>query len=65
MRICIILNPAAGSAGTVTEVEASLAGMGEVLVRETHEAGDARRFAEEAITDGFERVIAAGDLADV
>jgi len=56
----IILNPSARSerAGNFFEAIANLDG--DLLVRKTSGPGEARRFAEEAIRDGFKRVVVAG-----
>ena len=57
MRQCVILNPNAGSA---TEIHAQLARLGEHALFETREPGDAARFAQRAVDEGFDRVVAAG-----
>lgn len=60
MNTCIILNPNAGTADEITEFEASLQDLGEVTIRKTREAGDAKLFAEEALDNGYDLVVAAG-----
>lgn len=61
MKTCFVLNPNAGGAGEIRQVFDEVLGLhDDVVLRETAEAGDAARFAREAIDDGFDRVVAAG-----
>ncbi len=57
---CVIVNPAAGSAGDVDALRQALRRLGPVTMRETGRSGDARREAARAVAQGFGRVVAAG-----
>jgi diacylglycerol kinase (ATP) len=59
VNTCVILNPHAGTADTGA-LQQALAPLGDVVLRMTQQAGDAKRFAEEAIADGYDLVVAAG-----
>lgn len=56
-RQCVILNPHAGSGQAI---EKSLELLGAHTLFQTQQAGDASRFARQAIEAGYTRVIAAG-----
>lgn len=58
MRICLILNPNAGSAEDADVI--TTACRGRCAVHMTAQPGDATRLARSAVEDGFTRIIAAG-----
>jgi diacylglycerol kinase (ATP) len=60
MRICLIVNPNAGSADAGTALRDAADRDPEVTVRETKAAGDGTRLAKEAAQEGFDIVVAAG-----
>lgn len=60
MRSCVIYNPNSGSALSHDELVALCAPLGEVELMPTSEQGGAQALAAEALTKGFELVIAAG-----
>lgn len=60
MKTCVILNPKAGSAGDMHELETALGRLGEVQLRTTDAPGSARRLAHDALDGGAELVVAAG-----
>ncbi len=60
MRTLIILNPNAGTAEDEATLMTHLAPLGEVTIKATSAKGDATRLAREAITAGYECIIAAG-----
>src|SRR5437588_4022973 len=57
---CVILNPNAGSAGDIDYVVAQLNRLDPAIIRMTRKAGDAQRFAREALRDNCEWIITAG-----
>lgn len=60
MRARVIMNPAAGSAGQAEALRERIATAPDVELRETGSAGHARDLAREALSAGFDTVIAAG-----
>jgi len=60
MRICIILNPNAGSAEQAAVLHEVVAKRSEVTLRETNRPGQAREFATEAVREGYDLIVAAG-----
>jgi diacylglycerol kinase (ATP) len=59
MKTCVIANPNSGTADG-EKLRQALKRLGDVTLRTTKQAGDAKRFAEEALAAGSELVIAAG-----
>jgi diacylglycerol kinase (ATP) len=60
MRTLIIMNPAAGSAGQAADLRERVAPLSDVTLLETDSAGHARDLAKEAVTSGYDLVVAAG-----
>lgn len=63
MKACVILNPKAGSAGTVEEIEAAIQkklGLHDVSFQVTEKEGEGEEHARQAVQDGVELVVAAG-----
>ncbi len=60
MRTCIILNPGAGSASDTEVLRGAVKRLGDITLKTTATAGDATRFAREALAEGFDRIVAAG-----
>jgi diacylglycerol kinase (ATP) len=60
MSTLVILNPNAGSAGDVDALQAALARLGDVEVRETNKPGEACTLAQTALAEGAELIVAAG-----
>jgi diacylglycerol kinase (ATP) len=60
MRTLIIMNPAAGSAGQAAALRERVNGMPDVTLLETDSAGHARDLARDAVTAGYDLVVAAG-----
>jgi len=56
----VIINPAAGSALKMTELELKFERLKPIKVRLTKKSGDAKRFAREAIQDGCRFIVSAG-----
>jgi diacylglycerol kinase (ATP) len=56
----VILNPNAGSAGEIDNVVAQLNRLNPAVIRVTRKAGDAQRFAREALRNNCLRIITAG-----
>lgn len=59
-KICIILNPAAGSVQDLDDVAARLGRLPDAEIRLTNKPGSAARFAKTAIRNGREIIVAAG-----
>lgn len=59
-RICLILNPNAGSARQSELIEEITASRGDIVLRETSASGDCRSLAIKAVEEGFDVVAAAG-----
>lgn len=60
MKMCVILNPQAGSAGDVETVKAALRRLGQIDFYTTAHPGAALQRARRALEDGCELVVAAG-----
>ena len=60
MSTCIIVNPGAGSVEDLEVLESALGSLPDSHVLRTEAAGDAERFAREAVRDGADLVVAAG-----
>lgn len=60
MRTLVVLNPAAGSAGSATALTEAVREREGWALCATTSAGEARRLVAEAIRDGYERIVAAG-----
>ncbi|MEA2559030.1 MAG: hypothetical protein QOH06_534 [Acidobacteriota bacterium] len=60
MSACIIVNPGAGSVEDLEVLESALGRLPDSHVLRTEAAGDAERFAREAVRDGADLVVAAG-----
>src|SRR5690606_26121813 len=60
MRICLILNPNAGSAQRCEFVLRERQGQDDLEIFYTEQQGHARDFAARAVEEGYERIIAAG-----
>jgi diacylglycerol kinase (ATP) len=59
-RICVILNPSAGSVGDAEDIVARLGRLPKAEIRFTRKAGAAARFAKTAIRKGYDIIVAAG-----
>src|ERR1051326_1418501 len=59
-RICVILNPSAGSAGDLDDLVARLGRLRDAEIKLTKKPGAAARFARTAIQKGREIIVAAG-----
>lgn len=59
-KICVILNPSAGSAGDLDDLVARLGRLPAAEIRLTNKRGAAARFAKNALQKGCEVIIAAG-----
>lgn len=60
MRIVMILNPQAGSADQIPVLRQAVTRLADVVVHETHTAGQATVLAAEALQAGAELIVAAG-----
>ena len=60
MRICIIMNPNAGSAERGEALREAVAGRSDMIIRETRRPGEARELAAAALRSGYELIVAAG-----
>ncbi|MBA2586955.1 MAG: diacylglycerol kinase family lipid kinase [Chthoniobacterales bacterium] len=60
MKRCIIANPSAGTAGPPEDLRAKFRALDPIEFFLTADAGDAKRFAEEAVRDGYDMIIIAG-----
>lgn len=60
MKLCVILNPQAGSVGDVETVKAGVQRLGDVTLYTTEHPGDAQRHARQALADGCAFIVAAG-----
>jgi diacylglycerol kinase (ATP) len=60
MPTCIIVNPGAGSVEDLEVLESAFGRLPDSHVLRTEAAGDAERFAREAVRDGADLVVAAG-----
>ena len=60
MKICVILNPAAGSAENTDVLREKLARLGTCEIEITAQPGDAQKFAHRAATSGCDLIISAG-----
>ena len=60
MKICVILNPAAGSAENTEALHGKLEQLGSCEFKTTLQQGDAQRFAHSAVADGCDLIISAG-----
>ncbi len=60
MKTCVILNPTSGSAENTDTLQEKFARLGACEIKVTVEPGDAKRFAQDAATDEFELIVAAG-----
>lgn len=60
MRTLIIMNPAAGSAGQAVALRERVAALTDVTLLEADSARHARELARDAVTSGYELVVAAG-----
>jgi diacylglycerol kinase (ATP) len=60
VKICVILNPAAGSAENTEALRGKFARLGSCEIQTTAQPGDAQRFARRAVAEGCELIIAAG-----
>lgn len=60
MKTCVIANPSSGSAEDGGGLANSLLRLKQFTFRMTEEPGDAKRFASEALREGYELIIAAG-----
>jgi len=60
MRICVILNPAAGRGSAVEQVRDAVDSLPEVELRVSPEPEAVRVLARSAVSEGFRRIVAAG-----
>jgi diacylglycerol kinase (ATP) len=60
VKICVILNPAAGSSENTEALREKFARLGACEIKTTAEPGDAEKFAHEVLNDGCELIISAG-----
>jgi diacylglycerol kinase (ATP) len=60
VKICVILNPAAGSAENTEVLREKLERLGSCEFKTTAEPGDAQKFAHHAVADGCDLTISAG-----
>ncbi len=60
MKTLIVLNPAAGSVGSVVELEKKLRRVKNAELRITAQQGDAESFSRDAVDRGFDLIVAAG-----
>ena len=60
MKICAILNPAAGSAENTEALRGKLERLGSCKIETTEQAGDAQKFANRAVAGGCDLIISAG-----
>lgn len=60
MKTCVILNPSAGCAGNTEELRQKFQLLAPEEIFVTSEAGHAEKFAREAVSAGFELIVAAG-----
>jgi diacylglycerol kinase (ATP) len=60
MRICIIMNPNAGSAERGEALREAVAGRSDMIIRETRRPREARELAAEVLRSGYELIVAAG-----
>jgi diacylglycerol kinase (ATP) len=60
VKICVILNPAAGSAENTDVLRGKLERLGSCKIEATAQPGDAQKFAHRAIADGCDLIISAG-----
>lgn len=60
MRVCLIYNPRAGAAEQIARFLSGFGGDHRCELRPTSGAGDAQRFAAEAVQDRFDRIVVAG-----
>ena len=60
VRICVILNPAAGSAENTEVLRGKLERLGSCKIETTAQPGDAQKFAHRAVGDRCDLIISAG-----
>ena len=60
MKICVILNPAAGSAENTEALRGKLERLGSCEIETTAQSGDAQRFAHRAVAGGCDLIVSAG-----
>ncbi len=60
VKICVVLNPAAGSAENTEKLRKKLERLGSCKIETTAQPGDAQKFARRAVADGCDLIISAG-----
>src|ERR1044071_5351493 len=60
MKICVVLNPRAGTALAREQLAEHLRRLPGLTIAETHMRGDARRLAAEAVQRDYDLIVAAG-----
>jgi diacylglycerol kinase (ATP) len=60
VKICVILNPAAGSAENTEALRGKLERLGSHTIEATAQPGDAQRFAQRAVAGGCDLIVSAG-----